>query len=465
MSVFGTPARNVSYFIDPAWDSTAIDQWHSALALWSAVANITFTQAQDQASADFRLIKLNTSGTGQTFPNLKLSDIGASEVNPPGGGASITVGTDTAPLNGLFETPGFQGGDSYFALVHELGHLIGLGHAGPYNASDDPNDPGHLPAQFSVYDMQLWSILSYVTPYETTAPFFNGYPVTGTGWGTTSDLFVRLPTTPMMLDILAAQRIYGRPTDGPLVDGNDVFGFNVHLGDDKVAKSIERYFDFTVNKHPVITIWDGGFNNTLDLSGWSTPSTINLKPGTFSSGNGQINNIGIAFNTIIETAKGGEGSDTITGNAYPNFLFGNGGNDNLNGGPGNDALTGGLGADRFVLGKISDGVDTFLDFSRIQQDRIALDHAGFDLGSTGTLAQVGVTLVNGSTAQDSAPTILYSAGDVSWDSDGTGANPSTLLAHVLTEDPTAIAPGPIMVNAANTAHVFPQLSSDDFVIV
>jgi hypothetical protein len=76
-----------------------------------------------------------------------------------------------------------------------------------------------------------------------------------------------------------------------------------------------------------------------------------------------------------------------------------------------------------------------------------------------------VTLVNSSTAQDSAPTILYNAGDVSWDSDGTGASPPTLLAHVLTVDPTAVAPGPIMVNTANTAHVFPQLSPDDFVIV
>ena len=62
-------------------------------------------------------------------------------MNPPGANASVTIGTDTAPLNGLFETPGFQGGDSYFALVHEFGHIIGLGHAGPYNASDNPNDP------------------------------------------------------------------------------------------------------------------------------------------------------------------------------------------------------------------------------------------------------------------------------------------------------------------------------------
>src|SRR5262245_32568736 len=302
--------------------------------------------------------------------------------------------------------------------------------------------------------MQLWALMSYIRPDIKDAKYFADYPVTGTDWNG------GLPTTPMMLDILAAQRIYGRPTSGPLVGGNHTFGFNSNLD-----PSIKDFFDFNVNQKPVVTIWDGGFNNTLDLSGWSTPSTINLNPGKFSSANGQINNIGIAPDTIIETAKGGEGGDTIIGNAYPNFLFGNGGNDNLNGGPGNDTLIGGLGADGFVLAKISDGVDTFLDFSRIQHDQIAFDHGGFDLGGTGTLAAVGVRIINGATAETSTPTMLYNACDVSWDSDGTGVSPPTLLAHVLTADPTAVAPGPIMVNTANTAHVLPQLSPDDFVIV
>jgi hypothetical protein len=45
----------------------------------------------------------------------------------------------------------------------------------------------------------------------------------------------------MMLDILAAQRLYGVPTSGPLVDGNDTFGFNANLGNDSVAQSIERH--------------------------------------------------------------------------------------------------------------------------------------------------------------------------------------------------------------------------------
>ena len=57
----GTPG-NVSYWFDTAptapgqppvvpWDDTAKEQWLSALDLWSAVANITFTEAPDRASA------------------------------------------------------------------------------------------------------------------------------------------------------------------------------------------------------------------------------------------------------------------------------------------------------------------------------------------------------------------------------------------------------------------------------
>jgi serralysin len=66
----------------------------------------------------------------------------------------------------------------------------------------------------------------------------------------------------MILDILAAQRLYGPATSGPLASGGQVFGFHSNI-----TGLIAPYFDFTVNTHPVITIWDGGLNNTLDLSG------------------------------------------------------------------------------------------------------------------------------------------------------------------------------------------------------
>ena len=82
-------------------------------------------------------------------------------------------------------------------------------------------------------------------------------------------------------------------------------------------------------------------NNTLDLSGWSTPARINLEPGSFSSANGMINNIAIASDTVIETGIGGGGDDLIIGNSRANFLLGNDGFDTMIGGPGNDTIDGG----------------------------------------------------------------------------------------------------------------------------
>src|SRR5262245_35489873 len=106
----------------------------------------------------------------------------------------------------------------------------------------------------------------------------------------------------MIVDILAAQRLYGAATSSPLASGGVVFGFNSNL-----TGSLGLFFDFTRNTHPVVTLWAGGSNNTLDVSGWSTPATINLNPGTFSSANGEINNIAIAADTVIENALGGSG--------------------------------------------------------------------------------------------------------------------------------------------------------------
>jgi len=193
--------------------------------------------------------------------------------------------------------------------VHEEGHVIGLGHDGPYNGNVDP---AHQ--QFSAYDSRLWSLMSYINPWDKSAKYYNTFPVTGTSWGTSPDGYAYEPTT------LAAQQLYGAATSGPLAGGAQIFGFNSNVGG-----LISNYFDFTVNTHPVITIWDGGSNNTLDLSGWSTPATINLNPGTFSSANGEVNNIGIAEGTIIQTAIGGGGNDTFVVNSYDDTIDGRGG--------------------------------------------------------------------------------------------------------------------------------------------
>jgi hypothetical protein len=176
---------------------------------------------------------------------------------------------------------------------------------------------------------------------------------------------------------------------------------------------------------------------------------------------------------VIETAIGGGGNDTINGNAYDNILYG---------GPGNDLITGGPGADRFALGAPSHGVDTFFDFAYYQGDRIALDHVGFGLSSTGSLAAAGVNFVyafappslgyNGPPL--AGPTIIEYGSDVYWDADGAGASPAALLAHVFgqgTPAPpvTRSAPNDVMLVDPETGAIesfkVAQLTQYDFMII
>jgi len=129
----------------------------------------------------------------------------------------------------------------------------------------------------------------------------------------------------MLYDISAVQQIYGANTSE--LTGGDTFGFNSTFGTASVHPL--RQYDFTQDTTPVVTLYDGGPNNTLDLSGFSTASTIDLAPGTFSSADGMTDNIAIAYDTTIDSAVGGSGNDLI---------IANGGDDTIDGGGGDNTV-------------------------------------------------------------------------------------------------------------------------------
>ncbi|MFO1163048.1 MAG: pre-peptidase C-terminal domain-containing protein [Reyranellaceae bacterium] len=365
----GTPGGNVTYWFDPAsnWTSDEQEAFSSGLALWSAMANITFSAVSDQESAGIRFVR--QAGGAATFrytdPAAAIDSHDAGKI----AWAKITINTTAFPIGTSFQANTASGYLGWQTVIHEEGHALGLDHAGPYNGVVNP-----FSQQFGPYDTQTWSTMSYIKAW---GKYQNEYPIP-----VNETFWTGPPTTPMILDILAIQRVYGAATSGPLASGGQVFGFNSNIDG-----PIRKFFDFTVNKAPVITIWDGGTNNTLDLSGFASGSTVDLKPGGFSSagGSGDLalrKNIAIAMDTIIEKAIGGPGNDTFLGSNAANTFTGNGGDDTIDGGDGTDTaifsgrrsqytLTAADGGGVQVVGP--DGTDILKNVERLKFDDQTVD--------------------------------------------------------------------------------------------
>ncbi len=102
-----------------------------------------------------------------------------------------------------------------------------------------------------------------------------------------------------------------------------------------------------------------GGTDTINAAQLSAAATINLTAGATSTLAGST--FQIAANAVIENAIGGDGADTITGNAAANILRGNRGNDILNGGDGSDtAVYKGLRAN-YTITRNNDGSYTVVD--------------------------------------------------------------------------------------------------------
>ena len=255
-----------------------------------------------------------------------------------------------------------KGGFAYCAgLMHETGHNLGLKHG---HVKQD----GHgtlFPELPYDHDSLEYSVMTYRQ--------FPGHH------GEFDDARFH-PTTYMQDDILALQTLYG--ANYAHQAGKTVYRWSAETGEMFVNGVGQGAPD---SNHILMTVWDGGGEDTYDLSNYTGDTVINLRPGAWTTtakaqladlgtngGEGPVHYArGTVANALlferdtaalIENAVGGSGNDRIVGNQAANLLDGGRGADRLVGGAGDDTYVVDRGGDR-VLEGAGQGHDTVLSGS------------------------------------------------------------------------------------------------------
>ena len=360
--------------------SSLTDAEYSGLnATQQTAATLVLSAFSNVANVDFQLVSETTTNVG----DVRFAFSSESSMRNFWGWSSYPGKTPSAGdiwihAKNASDTNWAVGTRNFRILMHEVGHALGLKHPfeGDVVLSSNLNNG-------------LNTIMSYTdikNVYSNEGNIVNIYQ-----------------ESPMVFDIAAIQYIYGANN-------------NYKKGDDK--------YTFDPTKPFFKTIWDAGGKDTISISNFSTACIVDLTPGNYSSliypspSNAEgatvtydgTNNLGIAFNCIIEDVIGGSGNDKLIGNSANNSLDGGPGNDTLIGGAGNDTIDGGDSIDIAVyVGNRSnyavtkgassytvtdktgaDGTDTLLNVERVKftDGLLALDIApGLNAGQAYRLYQ------------------------------------------------------------------------------
>jgi serralysin len=434
---FPTSTADYGYTVTgfQAFDAAQIAAASRAIGCYDAVCNADFVPSANGASGNIRFAEADsfsfTANGGQfTWDPDSHPAFGLA---PDDFLVAPTAQGDTWYNHTYYNTPDLGSFGYSYGLLHEIGHALGLKHG--HQAQDVFDANGNVirnnPALPAAHDGVEYSVMTYSS--YPGAPKSLGMPSEG-------------PSTLMQDDIFAVQWMYGANYD--YNSGDTTYKWNSKTGEESVDGA---RMGVPFHHKILMTVWDGGGEDTYDFSNFDTSVKVDLSPGGWSTpshamlidldwrpkvkhlADGSIANA-LAFKDdyrcYIENARGGSNDDILVGNDLDNALIGNGGKDSLSGGLGNDTLVGSAGSDRLTGGADSDSFvfnaalsassrDTITDFSHAA-DTIWLESSIFK--GLGSQTLKSASFCAGSKAHDGGDRIIYdqASGALFYDSDGTG---------------------------------------------